>query len=128
VKKLGTILAAFGLNLLFLPSATNANADIWKAHATLSSFDLRVIERALPEVRRRRPDWSDYQISVIETDTSLLVSFWRLEDAGAVTITRPQPDGSSPQIVGTLQHVRNELVVELDKKTLRIRHISNVGK
>lgn len=128
MKILGTIFVAVSLLFAHQAVAENANADTWKTHTTLTSSDLRAIEHALPEVHRRRPDWSDYQISVIETDTSLLVSFWRTEDAGAVTITRPQPNGSPAQIVGTMPRVHNELVVELDKKTFRIIDVSNVGK
>lgn len=127
MRVLGTVFVA--LNLLALQAVVAAsNPDTWRNRTTLTSYDLLAIERALPEVRRRRPSWSDYRISVIETDTSLLVSFWRPEDTGAITIARPQANGGSPEIIGSMPRAQNQLVVELDKKDLRIINVTNVGK
>jgi hypothetical protein len=126
MKTRGSLLIATCLLIGCQAMAENTNKNLWRPHVTLTSFDLRAIERALPELRHQRPDWSDYQISVIETDTSLLVSFWRPEDAGAITITRPQSDGSPAQTIGSVPRVHNELVVELDKKDLHVINVTNV--
>jgi hypothetical protein len=128
MKRLGALFVIIGIALTCGAVAGISNRDFWKVHTTLTSYDLHAIERALPELRRRRPDWSQYQISVAETETSLIVSFWRKEDANSITITRPQSDGAPEEIVGSIPRDYNEFVVTLDKRNLRITSVANVGK
>jgi hypothetical protein len=100
------------------------STKIWAKHTELTSKDLMAIERSLSELHTRHPDWSNYKISVVETDASLLVTFWRPEDEKIVTYTDPQPDGAPPIVEGTQVRVFNSLVVELDKNSLRLMNVS----
>ena len=126
MKLLGTLPVTLGIFVSTLLTTEPLHADAWKTRTTLTGYDLRAIEHALPELRRRRPEWSDYEISVIETDVSLLVSFWRPEDAGSITITRPEPNGGPTQIVGAMSRAHDQLVVELDRNTFRTIRVTNV--
>jgi len=108
--------------------ADDSKKPLWKDHATLSSDDFRAIEAAFPEVARRRPNWKNFSIGVTETDNSLLISFWKPEDADTIIVTRGgQGEGQSPaRVIATIPRNHDELVVELDKSTLRILDVENV--
>jgi hypothetical protein len=97
-------------------SAAPGDPDLnYKQLGEISSSVLRAIEKALPVLRRQRPDWVDYRIEVAEVDEAYMVAFWRPEDI--VTLTY---DFNLPPEARTRQIARGALTVYLDKKTLRV--------
>jgi hypothetical protein len=105
--------------------AADSMKDLYKTHAELSSVDLRAIEIAKRELHKLRRGWTEYQISVIETNTSLLVSFWRPDMSTTTVYTQPQPNGAPTIILATQERAHDSLVVELDKRSLRLIGTTN---
>jgi len=104
---------------LALANLSDADSKIWKVHTELSSDDFLAIEAAKKALATERPDWQQYNISVIETDTHLLVQFWQASDESTINWS-PNPSEKN------IQHFRHHaLIVRLAKDTLAIVNTMN---
>jgi hypothetical protein len=90
----------------------------WVVHSNLLRSDDRVLQAALPELKKNRPTWQDYRTEVVETNISYIVEFWLPAKEGSVNFV----DGSNPstpEVVASIDERHGALVVELEKTDLK---------
>jgi hypothetical protein len=93
---------------------------------TLTSIDLRVIERAVVKLRELRPGWEEYSITVTESETMFYVTFWQPRAASTINFVDPAIKDKSKQIIESMQILHGALEVDLDKTTLDIVRTANI--
>lgn len=118
------------VSITILAASNNAVGEssrhsTWIEHTTLTSLDLSAIERALPELHRLRPNWSAFNISVAQTDDSLLVTFFRHEDDTSITVTGLGDNDKTQQVITSIPRNPDQLVVKLDSADLRVIAVWN---
>ncbi len=120
------VLVGLFFSICVIGGDVDNKTHIYKERAVLSSGDMRAICQATIKLRELRPDWKDYQISVIETDSTIEVTFWQVESEGVVDFVLPEGHGQAESTIGSMSIAHDGLVVELEKKTLRVIAVSTI--
>jgi hypothetical protein len=112
------------LCLLASAAATSASAK-FDEHVSFSSKDLKIVEQALPTLKRERPQWTTYDIAVFEQDDSYLVHFYRPEDDRPKYLQPPpEKEGGPLPPPHVLEHFYiGSIWVEERKSDLRVMRV-----
>ena len=110
---------------LSMPGLVRAE-NLYRELVTISSYEMEIVTVASRKLQELHADWRNYQISIIETDSTFEVTFWLPEKMRTERFFLPATSGKTEKTISSREVAHGALVVELEKKALAITGFSHI--